>query len=221
MPHAEVNFGSLETGVSAGTLTDSEGNYAVQGLAAGTYTVYLRKAVMSRYCQRTFTLPSLEDMDAVNFALDPLRAVRGTVLNPAGALVSGASVVAIPTTNYIRLIRDTDNEGIFEIPLDEQIATVYLQAYGDGCVSPRMGPVKPGAGYTLTLADAGSIEGVVVDRSGQPVPEAIVVGIPSDDDRITALNADGSEWDPKTRRSGHQGAHLSRGRLRDGASVAR
>jgi len=108
----------------------------------------------------------------------------------------------VPNTNFSRLLGDTDATGAYEIALKEKIDSFYVQAYGDGGLSQLAGPLGIRDRPELRLEDAGAIEGAVVDSAGQPVAGAIVAAIPEGDERITALNADGSEWDPNRGISG-------------------
>ena len=193
---------SLFARVTAHVTADEKGQYTLTGLSEGTYQVWLRKARSYPTTETTFTLSPLHDMDGVDFVVGPFRSIRGKVVNSAGAPVAGASVVVLPTVNFIRQISITDSFGEFDIPLDEDIPSAYLQAYGDGCVSRCLGPIRLGGTCNLQLEDSGAIDGIVVDTSGNAIPEAIVVAAPGDETMITALSPDGSEWDPQREMQG-------------------
>jgi len=195
-PKAHINVMNNDRRVSAMTTADDKGQYTLTGLAEGTYKVWLARAGGHQITDGAFTLSPLRDMTGVDFVVGPFRSIRGKVTNSSGTPVAGASVVVLPTVAFVRLIGTSDASGAFDITLDEKIPSAYLQAYGDGCVSRCLGPIRAGGTCDLELEESGGIEGVVVDSTGRPVPEAVVAAVSSDSEMITALSPDSSEWSP-------------------------
>ena len=183
------------------TTADENGRFTIAQLGPRDYKV--RMITPNNWGNEKTTPFSVHrDMENVELLMEPFRAARGTVVNGSGTPVAGASVLVVPGANFMRLLGDTDATGAYEISLDEKIESFHVQAYGDGGLSQLAGPLGIGDRPELQLEDAGAIEGAVVDSAGQPVAGAIVAAIPEEDERITALNADGSQWNPNRGISG-------------------
>lgn len=192
---ASLVFARGKRDFAAQATADENGRFTLERLGPGDYDVRMNPPNY-KWRDETTPLSVRGDMENVELLMPPFRAARGTVLNGSGAPVAGASVVVVPLTRFMRLTGITDTSGAFEIPLSEQVDTFYVQAYGDSGASKFAGPFGIESRAELRLEASGAIEGTVADSTGQPVAGAVVGGIPEEDERIIALNADGSSWRP-------------------------
>ncbi|MCE9577016.1 MAG: carboxypeptidase-like regulatory domain-containing protein [Deltaproteobacteria bacterium] len=120
---------------------------------------------------------------AVDLELERLAHAHGVVTDAGGQPVSGAEVVNQGTDRSMQEALDatigravlTDSAGRYRLPVIA--GEVRLVATTPGKLGHRAAPaVAPGADVELdlTLATRASIDGVVVDDKGQPVPDARV-----------------------------------------------
>ncbi len=94
--------GTPSFGSAASAMTDVNGDYTIQGLAAGQYLATAGKQGLAQVFATGASVPSVADVSTltagtvttVNFALQPLGSITGHVLQPNGQPLVGASVSA-------------------------------------------------------------------------------------------------------------------------------
>ena len=127
------------------------------------------------------TTPSAAPHRADNpSALDPAPDhVRGRVIDLASQPIGGVTVELRPSHGGSGLTTTSENDGSFEIPIDESHGTLVAGDEQYTSVFHAMftgfGGSAPGSGWrplTLVVAPSGHFEGEVVDAEGRPVSGA-------------------------------------------------
>ena len=100
---AEISAYNLNSGVSYKTLTDTNGNYELSGLADGEYQIFAQNSRYAKEASQRVTL-SKSSRKVVNFSLQATGSVSGKII--------GASVVYIPGTDHVSI---ADSNGEFSL----------------------------------------------------------------------------------------------------------
>ncbi len=172
-----------ETRVS--TSTDASGVYRFDGLPAQRYRVFCGKA-KGYYEPEHGELQEVElgenqHFEGLDFALQAgvFASLSGTVLHPDGAPAAGVKVTAVKDWSAPGRSQSaecmTANDGTYTIEELPVGTPLYVKAGAPGFHSrsegPLLLPVEGARGVTIHLYPAGSISGVVVDKSGRPISD--------------------------------------------------
>jgi peroxiredoxin len=151
--------------------------------------------------QRNFddlTFELAPGMEPVTIIVEPAVTITGTVKDPNGDFVPGATVSAARTgtgnslTGDTRFSVETEDDGTFSIHLPASNAAQYnlvahdgdygeWRQWANGVAEPLQ--TQPGdrlGGMDLVLNHGGTVRGRVVDREGQPLADADVRAAPAD-----------------------------------------
>lgn len=191
--YADIVWCTNSDFVPGTTRSDGAGAYTVGQLEPGDYRVIVRTPEQSEL-ETALSVPASKALEGVDFRIKRLPALRGRVVNQDNVPVAGATIAAIAPGSSPLPTTSTDNQGEFAVHLPRNVRAAYLQAYGDGVVSRRAGPVEPGKYEILTLSEAGRILGTVVDRHGRPVADCVVNVVAEDNAGTPTLSANSISW---------------------------
>ena len=158
------------------SVTDAEGRFRLEGLAAGVHTVTAR-AKSAGFASR----PGVRVGARVELLMFPAATIAGTVTGPDGRPVAGASVHAVATTaRRIRSRADaTDARGQFEISGLEggeydviALAPGLAPAVATGVAVDRRGEAR----VDLALLPGVRVTGRLVDERERPVLGRVFLG---------------------------------------------
>jgi RNA polymerase sigma-70 factor (ECF subfamily) len=185
-----------------GAKIEKDGSYTIYGFPPGEYTLTPGYSELPyAETKQPVTIRGSTPITGMNLTLAKLdkntgkdQLLTGKVIDETGAAVEGANVAAVPSDNsgFDGSSALTDAEGEFAISFVRTPKKVYVQAFMQGAMSRRAGPIAPlGNSCTLRLEPAGRIEGTVVDESGEPVSGAVVAAI-GDEDAGSIMNNEAS-----------------------------
>jgi protocatechuate 3,4-dioxygenase beta subunit len=167
----------LEPGISRETTTDRDGTYRIEGLASAAYAVqhdevkgYGHDYQKSR---KSVTAKTGDLLSGVDFALSRGLRVSGIVVDEEGQPVEGASINGYnQRTGANQRNTRTDDDGTFILAGLTPSSNYHLSIRKDGMAAPQIDPMDIGmedvAGLRFEMQVASSIEGIVVDRYGNP-----------------------------------------------------
>ena len=181
-----------------GAKIEKDGSYTIYGFPPGEYTLTPGYSELPyAETKQPVRIRGSTPITGMNLTLAKLdkntgkdQLLTGKVIDETGAAVEGANVAAVPSDNsgFDGSSALTDAEGEFAISFVRTPKQVYVQAFMQGAMSRRAGPIAPlGNSCTLRLEPAGRIEGTVVDESGEPVSGAVVAAI-GDEDAGSIMN---------------------------------
>ncbi|MDQ0115006.1 carboxypeptidase regulatory-like domain-containing protein [Paenibacillus harenae] len=153
-------------------LADGGGNYRIDGLIPGNYTLIAQNA---NYQSRAFGAIVLAGaISPVDFSLDPNPGVIVGQLLPAAA---GSIIQLFNINNLLISTSAASEDGSFRFD-NVQTGNYYLTAVARGYSSDIVGAsLQPGQTVSLGLrlvANPGSLAGSVVDPAGNPIPAATI-----------------------------------------------
>ncbi|MEM7164210.1 MAG: sigma-70 family RNA polymerase sigma factor [Planctomycetota bacterium] len=188
--------------LAGGATTDASGRYSLTDLAVGDYSLVVQGQGI-RVTRRPGIAVLGGSVEEVDIVVLPGLAIRGVVLTPGGEPVVGARVTAERPMEQLwgqgtRVILGdsarealgyapdfevaTDNEGRFLMSGLDDVAytiTATLEPWAPTIESgvQASAAASGGALVELTMVTAASIVGTVVNEQGDPVADAIVVGV--------------------------------------------
>ncbi len=159
----------------AGARVDADGNYRIEGVNDGTYTL---SAIADGYqvATRSITITGSSTVDGVDFRLDVAGQLRGRVVDERGNGIPGAFVFALPSGAPDvggGAPTETDAEGFFRVsapsagPCDLDAVARGFAPGGITGFQPSADPEGPRA--LITLTSGGTITIRVVNAAGTPV----------------------------------------------------
>lgn len=162
-------------GAGAGASVDADGNYRIEGVNDGTYTL---SAIADGYqvVTRSIAIVGSSTVDGVDFRLDVAGQLRGRVVDERGNGIPGAFVFALPSGAPDvagGAPTETDPEGFFRLsapsagPCDLDAVARGFAPGGITGFQPSADPEGPGA--LITLTSGGTITIRVVSAAGTPV----------------------------------------------------
>jgi hypothetical protein len=197
-----VAYGSLMGGNYVEIQTDAEGRYDADYLRAGTYTVAAGGVPLggllggvSKGGRRVLAGVRLSDgqwLESVDFRLEEPAELTGTVLDPSGTPVSGASVFVRDDAGQLLerfSLATTDGAGRFTYP-GLAPGRYQVSARKSDQVSEESAPVSVAAGgsanVSVTLLDGTVLRIAVVDRTGAEL-EATVSVVDSEGREVSGM----------------------------------
>jgi hypothetical protein len=144
-----IVYAADSSGEVSATVTDSSGNYTLQGFDAGTYHIILGDELSPGSAESTVTLDPADTTATANFSIPVAGTVSGTVFAADGQTpLPGAQVVLEQDQNPI-LTTQTDASGDYSFVLVRPGA-YQIQATADGLIYPLLSGVVVGSGSVLT-----------------------------------------------------------------------
>ncbi len=184
--------------------SDSTGNYRIDGVEPGTYTVVAYKNGFTRTTSNTTNTFTVEGDATQNASVTLLPAapgtLSGTVKDASGSLIAGATVTFNPAGGGTAQIATTNANGQYSlptIPAGSYTGTAsFLPAYG---ASPAQtvtitASAASTANFVLTAA-TGTVTGRVIKADGTPIANASVIftsGSPATVAKTVTTAADGT-----------------------------
>lgn len=200
--------------------TDANGEVLIRGLTAETWTIETHAKGYAEDVQ-AISLRGTETA-SVTARLDPGIELYGVVRDEEGQGLPGAGISVFPSGLSGKQIEymETEADGSFRFPY-LPIMGFTLIVSKEGYVETRPDvavTVSPGGRQELNLTlerrpDGGSVQGIVVDKAGYPVPDAKIINrgatIPRDT-RETTTDAEGRyRLDDVFDSLGHHRLHIS------------
>lgn len=179
LQHATMSA-NLERGSSFGhAITDESGNYTIKGLSPGTYRVDAHHADYT-HGERAGVQA---DSASVNFVLTGRGSIEGRVVDASNGQPITKFKIGASTTSYgLDLQKKRGNLSAVSDPLGNFLLNVeamdsYLMVEAEGYVPSVevVSDVREGAtvsGIEIRLEPGATIEGQVLNKSGQPVANA-------------------------------------------------
>jgi protocatechuate 3,4-dioxygenase beta subunit len=179
-PVADFQILATRSDISAGRSADgSAGGFRLTGLEPGPWKLAIHGEGYRRLRQEV-------EVGATNA---PLRIelvaatrIRGTVVDPSGVPVAGATVVEAQLASLLRPGAPpgstTDARGAFDVEANAERVELVAASVGFAASAPvafALGPGESAESVVLVLRDACRVEGRVLDENGRPVPHARVM----------------------------------------------
>jgi 5-hydroxyisourate hydrolase-like protein (transthyretin family) len=204
---ADLSLGQV---IAAGTgFTDENGSYTVSGLASGTYRVRAEAdGYFSQYYNGDTTPGSAEEVlvtdpnttSGIDFALGEGGSLSGSVYQADGTTpIIGAHVIAYDSTSG-QMVDDawTSDNGTYTVGNNMYPGSYKVKAEADGYFSEYYDNVTDSASATpvevtvsndtpdvnFTLAEGGSISGLVQTDNGTPIYGAHVIAYDTSDQMV-------------------------------------
>jgi len=164
--------------------SDSSGNYKIEALPAGTYEVAVNPNGNDYVADKIDDVTVVANQETQNqdFTLGPAGKITGTVTNSSQAVIEGALVFAVessdPDQAYIPTTTDTNGNYTVNY-LRTGTYTIFVSANGyvsdsETGVSVTAGQTTSGKNFTLGTS-GGTISGTVYESDGQtPIENAMV-----------------------------------------------
>ncbi|CAH1223706.1 hypothetical protein PAECIP111893_05031 [Paenibacillus plantiphilus] len=169
---AAVNILDQHTFLVGSTATDSNGNFRVNGLPPGNYTVVVQA---NNYQSNTFgAIVSANAITPVDCELQPDPGTINGQLEPA---IAGAVIQLFNNNNVQIATTVSQSNGSFQF-ISVREGSYFLTAVAQGYSSDIAGAdLSPGLIINVALhlkANPGSIAGRVTDPDGNPIPPAVI-----------------------------------------------
>lgn len=169
---AAVNILDQHTFLVGSTVTDSNGNFRVNGLPPGNYTVVVQA---NNYKSNTFgAIVSANAITPVDCELQPDPGTINGQLEPA---IAGAVIQLFNNNNVQIATTVSQSNGSFQF-IGVREGSYFLSALTQGFSSDIAGAdLSPGQTINVTIhlkANPGSIAGRVADPDGNPIPPAVI-----------------------------------------------
>lgn len=180
--HASTAARPLITPARDGVLSGPDGRFRFATLAVGTYRFVAQQADRAPGSSALITVDGRRDIRDVRVVLGPGAGISGRVVDREGKPVGGAVLRVAPEREGLRRVRQAAarEDGSFAIRgLARSRVDVWAQSprATSQIVPVDLQTTSQKTDLVLTLDVDGTIAGVVVDSSGQPVPEAQVSAI--------------------------------------------
>lgn len=189
---AIVNVSDQNSFLIQTVVADSGGNFRIDGLAPGNYTLAAQNV---NYQNRSFGAIVLADAVApVDFSLDPN---PGVIAGQAVPAATGSIIQLYSPNNLLLASTAAQGDGSFRFESVRE-GTYYLTAVAKGFTSDIVGAsLTPGQTVSVVLrlfANPGSISGTVADPAGNPIPAAAIKAVNGNESvrGIGQAQADGS-----------------------------
>ena len=177
--------GGPSNGVQAET--DEEGMYKIEGLQSGRYVVQRKWMAGYRHGEdrenKSVTVALGEEVTGIDFAVPPGLTMRGTVVDKDGEPLGNVDVTSQDATNTEGESMVTDEKGRWVHRGFSAGTVVTIVASKAGYSAPPMQnitiPDHDLDGVEIVMDTGASIEGTVVDKKGEPVPEVYVTAVAS------------------------------------------
>jgi hypothetical protein len=162
---------------SSGVNTEDDGAFSFDAVRAGALRVVAEEARNGFGRTAQIVTNGRSPTRGVELRLNRGASLRGRVIDSSGVAVVGA-IVRISDSDGMSFARETtsDRSGGFTInglALDRPLVAVATR----GSAASPVVRVSANSEANLVLDSAGSIEGLVVSASGEPVPDAQVVAL--------------------------------------------
>ncbi len=182
--HAVANTWEGGAGERLAVTTASDGGFKIPALASGSYTLHAKDEVHARTVSEPIQVDGESPTTGVRVVMMSAATIAGVVVDGEGAPVPYASVKAAstqwsPDMTYRQAA--ADDRGTFVI---KGLPRVALKVRAEGeeasshAVDVNLTAVAEKRDLKLTLDVVGTIAGIVVDESGEPVAEAEVSAFP-------------------------------------------
>lgn len=163
--------------------SDITGFYQITGVPGGSYT--LRRRWKEGYLHgesrenKAVSLALGEALENIDFAVRRGLSVSGIVVDKAGDPVQGVNVSCNPVVdNGEGEDVTTTEDGVFAVRGFSPNVDFTIQVSGRGYTAPRLGPMSTGdtgvEDLKIVVEAGASVAGVVVDKTGKPMPEIYV-----------------------------------------------
>ncbi len=151
--------------------TDFEGRFVIEDAPLGPVFAWAQGPGLDTQVLAFEVDPS--SSEPLEFELNPEATLDGSVVDQAGRPVVGAQVTVIDRTNHARVGQmSTLDDGSWFMSWVCAGHSLSIEAYKDGFAMTALTDViAPYADLTIVLRERSSIQGMVVDESGEPVPQ--------------------------------------------------
>ncbi len=166
-----------------GVESAADGSFSIPALAAGTWRLTATHVDRAPGMSTPITIDGIHERTGVQLVLEAGAVLRGVVKDPKGAPVASADVrVVVRGHTFWRARREafTATDGTFTIRGLPRRSVDVVASHERGA-SPIVAAdlaAKLELEVTLTLEIVGSLEGTVVDSTGQPIGDAQVIAEP-------------------------------------------
>ncbi len=173
-----------------GALSDDQGRFVIQALAAGTYRLVASHEDYPHASSRAVEVAGFRPTEGIEIVMEPGASVSGRVVSGEGQAVPWAQVrigtrSGTPFSGVFggaqQRSTTADEQGVFELkglPREELIVMAVGEHASSDTVPVDLRERSRVDGLELTLAVAGKIAGTVVTSSGEAVPEVEVSALP-------------------------------------------
>lgn len=164
VPGAEVLALADSGALAARTTSSPEGTFRISDAAAGRLRLIADAQGYRRGEPFAIEVEAGETRSGVVLSLERARGLRGTVLDPSGALQAGATVKLVPGSGSVSVdhaiaVRTTGADGRFALAADPQPRqSLVATAPGFGAAVEPDVLAKGDSDIVLTLAPAGAVE---------------------------------------------------------------
>jgi len=187
-------LGSSDLQLALATRTAADGSFELCGVPSGSAWLTIDGGPHGSFLEPLLGASGASVRRDVR--LEPGSAIRGRVLDAAGAGVEGCSVRAAPQRDWRWRSATTDGDGRFVLPGCEE-QTHRLQVVEDGLAVLRRECAPGGADLVLRLADAerpsARLTGTLCDADGRPVRVVGVAATETSTGRARTVRAEGRE----------------------------
>lgn len=190
-------FQSSNPDISSGAITDSSGNYSIEKLPVGTYTV--RAIVPDNECDdntdnSVIAGQTTSGVDLTTGTPLPTGKITGKLTKSDETTAFTDAIISVMNSSTSDIVGGdtTDANGDYKI-VSLPTGTYKVTAYDDNGLVAEEDNVSVMNGSTTTLnlsSEDGAISGTVTDSSQDPIEDAILV-ITGSDIRTTESDADG------------------------------
>lgn len=197
-------FGS-DDGDGGLTVTDAEGRFSVDRLRAGRFSVVVQDADWEGRVAGSVGVDLFASVDGLVVEASPRGGTRFSgrlLVEGGGSAINCAPMLSSLIPQAIRPWIRTGPDGQFEGRAPPGEYTVKVGTFCDYELAPESGMLvldtEDRADLTWKLIQAASIAGIVVDESGSPVPDTLLLVSSSNSEDSRIIHAgDGGEFEAK------------------------
>jgi uncharacterized GH25 family protein len=184
----------------------ADGFFKLEGLGEGPHTIRRRWKIGYLHGEdredQKVNVQLGKTVEGIDFRVKKGLYVRGNVLDEEGKPVEGVQVHSQPVNyNGEGESTVTREDGTFEHRGFSPNQKIQITASGRGFSAPPVGPLDLGDadlnGIEIRMATGGSIAGVVVDKTGQPMTRASISAIPVQGGQNSQSQGSGLDRDGK------------------------
>jgi protocatechuate 3,4-dioxygenase beta subunit len=167
-------------------VSDAAGRFRFEAMPAGSFRFVARAEGFAPGTSALVTLGGVSERSGIEIVMDTGGSIAGQVVDTGGAAVPFAAVRVVARVEGFSFdeARQTasDEQGRFEmtgLPRKKLDAVAVGESATSETVEIDLATQAERRDVTITLENAGTISGIVVDSKGQPVAEASVSASPS------------------------------------------